>query len=266
MTSPYVETTTTTRAYADFDRSRDPEAIIDLLDGSELMGARVELRKRIREELPGGAGVDVGCGTGGVVAELVQQGVLATGVDRSEIMVRTARQRHPSCRYLVADATRLPFPDGTLRWYRAERVFTLVHDSLSAVVEARRVLAPGGKAIIAEPDYDSLVIPSSDPDMTRRLLGVFTDDLPHGRIGSRIPALLAQAGFTDITISAAPMVFLDLAEVGPHIPEQAAALAVRSGVVSPQQADAWVADLRLRDADDRFLCAYIAFITTATAY
>lgn len=51
--------------------------------------------------------LDLGCGTGGHAVVLAQRGYDVVGVDRSEDMLRAARARGSSARFLLADITRL---------------------------------------------------------------------------------------------------------------------------------------------------------------
>jgi SAM-dependent methyltransferase len=48
--------------------------------------------------------LDVGCGTGGLSAAVVERGGSAVGVDISETMIATARDLHPEARFEVVDA------------------------------------------------------------------------------------------------------------------------------------------------------------------
>lgn len=254
-----------TRAYMNVDAHAEPEVLLNCLGQVETFGPHVEVRHLTYHAIPGGAGVDVGCGHGRAVAELVELGVPALGVDRSDVMVKAAQRRFPSCTFVLGDALSVPFPDGSMRWYRAERVYLHLPDPLAALAEARRVLSPGGTIIVADQDFDSTVITSSHPDLTRKLTTMYTDDLPNGRIGSRMRGLLANAGFTDISVSAHPIVFTDLELIGPYIPSGAISIAVKTGALSVEQADDWMADLQAHARRQQFLLAYAMFITTARA-
>jgi SAM-dependent methyltransferase len=63
--------------------------------------------------------VDVGCGSGRAVGELLSRGVRAIGVDLDPAMVEVARERWPEAEFHVADAAALPFADGSVTGYRA---------------------------------------------------------------------------------------------------------------------------------------------------
>lgn len=119
-----------------------PQEKIDLL--IDMLWERLGL-------LPGRHVVELCCGGGWLVGHLAQRGVTGTGLDFAESMVRIARDRWPSVRLAVADASACPLPDGC-----ADAVlcyFALINIESEAarraiVREARRLLKPGGRAVI----------------------------------------------------------------------------------------------------------------------
>jgi len=221
------------------------------------------LRAQSHGAVPGGAGVDVGCGHGLAVAELVGLGYNAVGIDSSETMIQAARRRFPSCSFTRAGATALPFPDGSLRWYRAERMYLHIHDPLPALREARRVLAPGGKVILIDNDLDTTAVSAASGGLTRTIIGALTDSLPAGRAGTLLAGQLAAAGFVDVAVTPATLLFREIHDMARCITNPAAELAVATGVVTEPQARAWLADLEKRATDNRFVLSTTLFINTA---
>lgn len=209
-------------------------------------------------------GVDVGCGSGTVVDELTGRGVPAVGVDEDPVAVRCAAARFPGSRYLVARPTALPFRGGTLGWYRAEQVLQYTAVPATLLGEARRVLAPGGRIVLADRDIDTWAMDADDEAMTRILVRGFGQSLPNGRAGIRAAAMLLDAGFVDARVRLVPLVYDRLAPVLPSIVGPAVDLAVSSGTVSPGTARAWLADQRRRSSTGRFLMTMSMFVTTAT--
>jgi SAM-dependent methyltransferase len=88
--------------------------------------------------------LEVGCGSGyysEVFATLLPGGLQYTGVDYSDAMIARARVHYPATAFEVADATRLPYPDGAF-----DIVFngvSLMHivEYQAAIREAARVAA-----------------------------------------------------------------------------------------------------------------------------
>lgn len=94
---------------------------------------------------------DVGCGSGRITAHLAGLGVDAFGVDLSPGMVVAARRTYPGPRFTVGSLLDLDVPDaalgGLVAWYS---VIHVPDDRLpAAFAEFRRVLRPGGHALLA---------------------------------------------------------------------------------------------------------------------
>lgn len=95
--------------------------------------------------------LDVGCGAGPVLASLRERGATVTGVDSSVKILELARRRLGDGADLqVADLGRaLPFPDGAFDDVIACLVLHYLRDWTAPLAELRRVLAPGGRLIVA---------------------------------------------------------------------------------------------------------------------
>ena len=202
---------------------------------------------------PGDKIVDVGCGTGRAVAELVDRGALATGIDRDPDMVEVAWQRHTHGRFQVADALELPFEDGELAGYRADKVLHDLTDPAGALAEAKRVLADRGRVVVVDIDWDAISIASGDDDpaTTRQVVHARTDRMNAGFAARQAPKILRQQGFTEVRTTAHPEVITtrDLAELF-------------LGRIAGDNAD-WLAAQRARAASDPLIVVPI-LVTAAT--
>jgi ubiquinone/menaquinone biosynthesis C-methylase UbiE len=92
--------------------------------------------------------LDAGCGTGVVAAALAERAHV-TGVDPEPEMLAVARRRlPPEVELLRASAEELPFADAS---FDAAVLRLVVHllDRPRALAELRRVLAPGGRLVVA---------------------------------------------------------------------------------------------------------------------
>lgn len=92
--------------------------------------------------------LEPGVGTGRIARPLAERGIRVTGVDISPLMMErltsqlTAEHTLPDL--LLADATRLPFREGSFPAVMACHLLHLIPDWRRAIAEMRRVLAPGG--------------------------------------------------------------------------------------------------------------------------
>lgn len=95
--------------------------------------------------------LDVGCGTGQLAARLrtTYPHSDVVGCDFSSGMLRNAAERAGDVRLVRADAARLPFARGRFSALTCTEAFHWFPDQEAALREFHRVLAPGGRALIA---------------------------------------------------------------------------------------------------------------------
>ncbi|MGW2426806.1 methyltransferase domain-containing protein [Streptomyces sp. NPDC001709] len=105
--------------------------------------------------------LDLGCGPGTdleALAQAVTPAGAVVGVDNDRNMVDAARARTAGDAVVDvrhADIHDLPMPDHTADRARTDRVLQHVADPLAALGEIRRVLRPGGRLVMGEPDWDT---------------------------------------------------------------------------------------------------------------
>ncbi|WP_144882207.1 class I SAM-dependent methyltransferase, partial [Isoptericola variabilis] len=98
---------------------------------------------------PGTRVLDVGCGSGELLAHLTRLGAVATGVDPAPAMRDAARRRAPGADVRDGDAEHLPLPDASVDVVVAVNALAFADDVLDALAEATRVLVPGGAVAVA---------------------------------------------------------------------------------------------------------------------
>lgn len=102
-----------------------------------------------------GAILDIGCGTGqfAVLARQPRPDWRITGIDLAWDM---AKQAAPRCTVMQGDATALPVADGSYDGVVSSLCIQWVNDKPAMFSEIRRVLKPGGMAVIATLGHDTL--------------------------------------------------------------------------------------------------------------
>ncbi len=112
-------------------------------------------------DVRGLSGLDIGCGEGTNTREVAKRGAVMAAIDISETFIRyameTERQSSLDIDYRVADATALPFPDGQFDFATAFMSLMDVPETQRALMEAFRVLKPGGffQFSITHPCFDT---------------------------------------------------------------------------------------------------------------
>lgn len=108
---------------------------------------------------PGERLLDLGCGPGESAFGMAERvaGLRVVGVDYSELMIRIARARRrfdraaANVQLVRADATKLPFPDGSFDAVTGHSFLYLVPDPARVLAEVRRLLRPERKCVFLEP-------------------------------------------------------------------------------------------------------------------
>jgi SAM-dependent methyltransferase len=93
---------------------------------------------------PGARAVELGCGEGRVSRDLSARGHRVVGVDSSSTLVRFAREADAAGSYVVADGGSVPCAGSSFDLAVAYNSLQVVSDMVGTVLEAARLLPPGG--------------------------------------------------------------------------------------------------------------------------
>jgi len=144
---------------------------------------------------PGVKVLDVGCGTGALLAQLVRKfDIVGTGIDPSPQMVQIAQSAHPSLEITAAAAEELPFADNSFEVVLACLTYHHFANPHAFVAEASRVLAPGGKLVVAEPVL---------PPAVNALLALSAQIIRHDEVFQPPVALVQQISRNGLTAEVA---------------------------------------------------------------
>ncbi len=155
--------------------------------------------------------LDIGSGPGLLAedaAKMVGAEGRVVGVDASDAMVTMARTRCaalPQAEFLKCDATKLDVPDASFDAAVSTQVYEYVDDVDKALRELYRVLKPGGRAVILDTDWDSIVWHASDADLMKRVLTCWDDHLADPHLPSTLAWRLRRADFQVRRVEIVPM-------------------------------------------------------------
>jgi ubiquinone/menaquinone biosynthesis C-methylase UbiE len=161
-------------------------------------------RQRVRAALklrPGERVLEVGCGNGFMASEMaIEVGAdgCVEGVDISPTMVALAEATcHgvPNARFSIADATVLPFDDSSFDAVAVVQCLCFVNRVEAALAEIFRVLQPGGRAVILDTDWDTLVWNSSSPALMDKVMAVYKSIYTDARLPRILSKALRSAAF-----------------------------------------------------------------------
>ena len=231
---------------------------------------------------PGLTLLDVGCGVGTDVRSLAPR--LAPGgdivaVDGDPQMIAAAQSQQAAAapspvplRFVCAPAEHLPVGNATVDVVRVDRVLQHVQSPQVVLAEIQRVLRPGGRIVVVEPDWGMVAIypPSAtgddDNDSTLAvILRHAASTIPHPLIGRRLRALLRDAGYVGVWVE--PVAYstarFEVADLGLEL--SATVDAISAGEPSGGgAAQAWLAAARSADAAGRFFASVPLIFACAT--
>jgi ubiquinone/menaquinone biosynthesis C-methylase UbiE len=255
--------------FGKIDQTADPAYFIRFLDAA-CAETSFQIYKRRMIDLLGLPGnqtiLDVGCGTGDDARQMAQfiggQGRIV-GVDNSQAMLAEARQRAAGqnlpVEFQIGDAQALPFDADTFDGCRADRSLMHVPDTRKALSEMLRVAKPGGRIVVYEVDFETLVIDAVDRALTRRILHTWCDSFPDGWLGRRIPGLLRDLGLQDLTIVPHTLV-LTPALALPLLGAATVDKAVKGNSITPAEGQAWLEQLDRLQHTGHFFSTLTGFL------
>jgi arsenite methyltransferase len=231
-------------------------------------------RDRVLKALRLGKGervLDVGCGPG-LLADAMAAKVGADGrvcgIDLSEDMLTMSRRRcagQPWTEFRRADATKLPYPADSFDAAVSTQVYEYVVDVPAALAELYRVIRRGGRAVILDTDYGSLVIHTRHEARMQRMLKAWNRHFVHPDLPRHLSRQLRDAGFTISRRDAIPMFNPEYSDntYAKGLLGIMATFAVGRHAVPAEEADAWLAEFAELGNEGRFFFSLNRYLFVA---
>ncbi|HEU0024445.1 MAG TPA: methyltransferase domain-containing protein [Thermoleophilaceae bacterium] len=238
----------------------------------EVYTRRDMLRRRrlVREALgaaPGQRILDVGCGPGFYVGELLDEvgpEGSVVGVDGSAASLAVAARRnqgHPNVAFHEADATALPVGDAEFDAALSVQVLEYVADVTAALREMHRALRPGGRVVIWDVDWATVSMRTEDDARMARALAAWDSHLTHVSLPRTLGPLMREAGFEDVRMDGHTFATDEQSPetYGGFLVEFAEEFVVKQGLLEEAEARAWADEQRELEARGDFYFACIQF-------
>lgn len=239
----------------------------------QLQGQMEVFQKRTSDLLQATDGhriLDAGCGSGVNLirlAKLVAPNGEVVGVDVSSQLLKEAqkniaRESLP-IKVQSGDVRNLDFEEGSFDRVYAERLLQHLDQPSLVLRELRRVLRPGGRVVVLDADYDSLLIDCNDVEVATVVARRRADAAPNGRIGRQLRRMLLENGFGQVSAEGMMLCWtdyqlamksLDLLEIADQ--------AVTDGELSAHRVENWKADLLKRRDKGSFFLSSAGFIVS----
>jgi Methylase involved in ubiquinone/menaquinone biosynthesis len=241
----------------DEEQSRRVEAMYRT---SDIVGQQREVL-RLLSLRPGERVLDIGSGPGQQTSEMaaaVGASGSVLGIDTSESMIAIARQRCREQRgvdFQLARATELPFKDSAFDAVVCTQVYEYVAEIETALLELYRVLRPGGRALILDTDWDSIIWHTTDRARMRRMLRAWEGHLTDPRLPETLLPTLRKVGFQTIETHLFPLLNTNCSEdtYSYWLIRFVESFVVGKDDITLEDANAWAEELRrLHDSGSYF--------------
>ncbi|GAA0419445.1 hypothetical protein Acor_29200 [Acrocarpospora corrugata] len=244
----------------------DPIAYLDQVAASASGRVYKQQVLELLDLQPGQTVLDIGCGPGtdlAAMAAAVGPAGRVIGVDRDPVMIAQARARltgQPLIEVRPGDVHALPLEDGSVDRARTDRVLQHVADPAKVLAEFRRAARPGGRIVMAEPDWEGLLIDSPQLAMSRGLCRFLVEEvIRNATIGRSLARLCMEAGLVVRSVVTVAPVFRDFTVADQVFGlRRNVARAIDAGYLDPNAAG-WIEDLGSRP----FLASALLFLVAA---
>ena len=215
--------------------------------------------------------LDIGSGPGllayDIAASVGHKGRVC-GIDISDEMLTMSRERcvsQPWTDFQTADATKLPYPDDSFDAVVSTQVYEYVANVPAALAELHRVVRAGGRAVVMDTDYGSLVIHTENEPRMELVLSAWNEHFVHGQLPRTLSGQLRDAGFAIRHRDVIPMFNPEYHEhtYGTHLLGIMASFVVGRKTVSQEQADAWLSEFAELGKQGRFFFSLNRYLFVA---
>lgn len=220
---------------------------------------------------PGDVIADIGCGNGMLTLELsrtIGEGGRVYGIDPSEDMRIAAKNRcaeFDNVEIFDGTATDLPLETGSVDKAVSLQVFEYLDDLPAAVLEADRVLKPGGRLVVGDMHWDTITWYSDNPERMRKVLDVWDLHLMERCVPAILPSILRDADFQVEQVIPIPFSDIELRPDGLsnmmiHLIKP---FVTKKGLISESEASDWADEQSELARSGRFFFSLTHFVVVA---
>jgi ubiquinone/menaquinone biosynthesis C-methylase UbiE len=127
---------------------------------------------------------------------------------------------------------------------------------MEVLEEMVRVARPAGTVVAFDHDIDTIVVNASDRELTRRIVHAYCDRyFTSGWAGRELYAMFREAALEEIQVLPLMHTSTQFEPYWKRMVERLSTVAVKTGVVSEQEAGVWRGDLERKGHEGRFFAS-----------
>jgi ubiquinone/menaquinone biosynthesis C-methylase UbiE len=190
-----------------------------------------------------------------------------TGIDISPEIVKLsqdfARMENLNnlIKFEVGKASELSYPDGTFDGAFAARLLLYITNPLEVVAELIRVVKSGGRIVLMDWDFETLVVDHSNRELTRRIFH-WRNDHKDGNnwSGRQLFRLLKLGGLKEITVFPVVTTATDDNNSLTQSLWHAASGALEQEIITTKEHESWVSELKSSIKNQQYFASIVYFI------
>ena len=220
----------------------------------------------------GEVAVDVGCGTGLLTYEMaldVGSNGQVIGIDSSSDMLAHAAERFSGVgqiEFKKGELPNLPIGNHSCDAAACVQVLLFIEDVPQAINDMHRVLRPGGRIVVLETDWRSVILNCSDQATTRCVFEAWDDAVASPNLPVYLGPILRQQGFSSIRVEAIPILETSRSSGNFSVNslDGLSRIAREQGAISENQEAAWLEDLQRQGREGTYFFCVNRFLFSAT--
>ncbi|MDD1727490.1 MAG: methyltransferase domain-containing protein, partial [Methanospirillum sp.] len=171
------------------------------------------------------------------------------------------RERAPS--FMQMDGRSLGFVDDIFDAVREDRALQHIAHPELVLHELIRVLKPGGRFVLFEPDWELFIIANSAHNLTRSILNYWADQFMNGWIGRELYQICTNAGVCEVSVLPRTMILHDL-QICDRIfgIRETVSRACDTGVIAKNEGSRWLDELEGADRKGTFFSSFTGYLIT----
>jgi ubiquinone/menaquinone biosynthesis C-methylase UbiE len=219
--------------------------------------------------------LEVGCGSGIIcrlIAPHIQPGGIMVGVDISPVLIGEAKKYArlegvtDQINFECGKGESLPYPAGTFDSVCAARLLLHASDPNAILNEMVRLTKPGGRVLVMDWDFESVVVDHPNRELTRRLLHWRNDHRGGDNwSGRHLWRCMKNAGLQRLTVHPYVSVAYNESDGFTQSLWRAAHGARDNGAITPEEHDGWIGELKKRINEETFFASIMYLIVKGFA-